>query len=85
LASQLPNQTGALRRLSRVARRMVDASIGVSKLAKLITLALLAALLTACSSYPLSAELGGVNAQDPIARENARWLDWARANNGGPN
>jgi hypothetical protein len=54
-------------------------------MAKLITLALLAALLTACSSYPLSAEFGGVNAQDPVARASAGWLEWARANNGGPN
>jgi hypothetical protein len=54
-------------------------------MAKLIILTLLTALLTACANYPLSAELGGVNAQDPVARESARWLEWARANNGGPN
>jgi hypothetical protein len=58
---------------------------GVSKLPKLTTIFLLAALLSACSSVPLSAELGGVNAQDPVARESANWLEWARANNGGPN
>jgi hypothetical protein len=51
-------------------------------LAKLITLSLLAALLAGCASGPLSAELGGVNAQDPVARENARWFDWSRAHNG---
>ncbi|MDB5859531.1 MAG: hypothetical protein JWQ76_3220 [Ramlibacter sp.] len=54
-------------------------------MAKLITLSLLAALLTACSSFPLSAEFGGVNAKDPLARQSAQWLEWARANNGGPN
>jgi hypothetical protein len=54
-------------------------------MAKLITLSLLAALLTACASGPLSAEFGGVNAQDPRARESAMWFEWARANNGGPN
>jgi hypothetical protein len=54
-------------------------------LAKLTTLFLLAALLSACSSVPLSAELGGVNAQDPAARQSANWLEWARANDGGPN
>jgi hypothetical protein len=55
------------------------------EMAKLIILSLLAALLTACSNMPLSAEFGGVNAQDPVARQSASWFEWARANNGGPN
>jgi len=54
-------------------------------LAKLILLFLLAALFTGCSDVPLSDRLGGLNAKDPAARESAAWMDWARANNGGPN
>ena len=51
---------------------------------KLITSSLLAALLAGCAGTPPSDQLGGRNAKDERARESASWLEWARANNGGP-
>jgi hypothetical protein len=52
---------------------------------KLMTLSLLAALLSACSGMPMSGQAGGNSGEKSYAeRMSPEWLEWARANNGGP-
>jgi hypothetical protein len=53
---------------------------------KLMTLSLLAALLSACSDMPMSSQAGKNGGGESYAtRMSPEWDEWARENNGGPN
>jgi hypothetical protein len=53
---------------------------------KLMTLSLLAVLLSACSGMPMSGHAGtDGGGESYAARMSPSWFAWARANNGGPN